>query len=286
MHKTKVEVTKDEMKSARRALKIVRELQTILGTDDYLDDLEGSLGKLILENSHKRDLEEERNGFRSSGFGSKKPFEGGSTGFGSNKSSGFGSKKPFEGGSTGFGSNKSSGFGSNKSTFGTKNGFGNKQSSGFSKPKESNRNPKGFSKDDIEEAEIVYPTSTETEVMAHTDLNEFVSNKIIIALSLLDDMFVLHGLEPGYHERDKFSVPDEDVEELYATVHMIIDNTIGFDSTELSVCIGNIKRNVIIDKGSMTGDTVELMKRLNKELKNTLKHIGGNKDERHIEYVK
>ena len=265
MHKTRVEVTKDEMKSARRALKIVRELQTILGTDDYLDDIEGSLGKLILENSHKRDLEEERNGFRSSGFGSKKPFEGGSTGFGSNKSSGFGSSK---------------------STFGTKNGFGNKQSSGFSKPKESNRNPKGFSKDDIEEAEIVYPTSTETEVMDHTDLNEFVSNKIIIALSLLDDMFVLHGLEPGYHERDKFSVTDEDVEELYATVHMIIDNTIGFDSTELSVCIGNIKRNVIIDKGSMTGDTVELMKRLNKALKNTLKHIGGNKDERHIEYVK
>ena len=257
MHKTKVEVTKDEMKSARRALKIVRELQTILGTDDYLDDLEGSLGKLILENSHKRDLEEERNGFRSSGFGSKKPFEGGSTGFGSNKSSGFGSSK---------------------STFGTKNGF--------SKPKESNRNPKGFSKDDIEEAEIVYPTSTEIEVMDHTELNEFVSNKIIIALSLLDDMFVLHGLEPGYHERDKFSVPDEDVEELYATVHMIIDNTIGFDSTELSVCIGNIKRNVIIYKGSMTGDTVELMKRLNKELKNTLKHIGGNKDERRIEYVK
>ena len=251
MHKTKVEVTKDEMKSARRALKIVRELQTILGTDDYLDDLEGSLGKLILENSHKRDLEEERNGFRSSGFGSKKPFEGGSTGFSSNKSSGFGSSK---------------------STFGTKNGF--------SKPKESNRNPKGFSKDDIEEAEIVYPTSTEIEVMDHTELNEFVSNKIIIALSLLDDMFVLHGLEPGYHERDKFSVPDEDVEELYATVHMIIDNTIGFDSTELSVCIGNIKRNVIIDKGSMTGDTVEFMKRLNKALKNTLKHIGGNKDDR------
>ena len=251
MHKTKVEVTKDEMKSARRALKIVRELQTILGTDDYLDDLEGSLGKLILENSHKRDLEEERNGFRSSGFGSKKPFEGGSTGFGSNKSSGFGSSK---------------------STFGTKNGF--------SKPKESNRNPKGFSKDDIEEAEIVYPTSTEIEVMDHTELNEFVSNKIIIALSLLDDMFVLHGLEPGYHERDKFSVPDEDVEELYATVHMIIDNTIGFDSTELNICVGNIKRNVIIDKGSMTGDTVEFMKRLNKALKNTLKHIGGNKDDR------
>lgn len=250
MYKTKVEVTKDEMKSARRALKIVRELQTILGTDDYLDDLEGSLGKLILENSHKRDLEEERNGFRSSGFGSKKPFEGGSTGFGSNKSSGFGSSK---------------------STFGTKNGF--------SKPKESNRNPKGFSKDDIEEAEIVYPTSTEIEVMDHTELNEFVSNKIIIALSLLDDMFVLHGLEPGYHERDKFSVPDEDVEELYATVHMIIDNTIGFDSTELKICVGNIKRNVIIDKGSMTGDTVELMKRLNKALKNTLKHIGGNKYE-------
>ena len=82
MHKTRVEVTKDEMKSARRALKIVRELQTILGTDDYLDDLEMSLGKLILENSHKRDLEEKRSGFRSSGFGSKKPFEGGSTGFG------------------------------------------------------------------------------------------------------------------------------------------------------------------------------------------------------------
>jgi hypothetical protein len=36
----------------------------------------------------------------------------------------------------------------------------------------------------------------------------------------------------------------------------------------------------------MTGDTVEFMKRLNKELKNTLKYIGGNKDERHIEYVK
>ncbi len=277
MHKTKVEVTKDEMKSARRALKIVRELQTILGTDDYLDDLEGSLGKLILENSHKRDLEEERNGFRSSGFGSKKPFEGGSTGFGSNKSSGFGSSKSTFGTKNGFGnkqssgfsSNKSSGFGSSKSTFGTKNGF--------SKPKESNRNPKGFSKDDIEEAEIVYPTSTEIEVMDHTELNEFVSNKIIIALSLLDDMFVLHGLEPGYHERDKFSVPDEDVEELYATVHMIIDNTIGFDSTELKICVGNIKRNVIIDKGSMTGDTVELMKRLNKALKNTLKHIGGNK---------
>ena len=118
MHKTRVEVTKDEMKSARRALKIVRELQTILGTDDYLDDLEMSLGKLILENSHKRDLEEKRSGFRSSGFGSKKPFEGGSTGFGSNKSSGFGS---------------------NKSQFGTKNGFGNKQSSGFSNLRNSIR---------------------------------------------------------------------------------------------------------------------------------------------------
>ena len=67
---------------------------------------------------------------------------------------------------------------------------------------------------------------------------------------------------------------------------MIIDNTIGFDSTELKICVGNIKRNVIIDKGSMTGDTVEFMKRLNKALKNTLKYIGGNKDERHIEYVK
>jgi hypothetical protein len=42
---------------------------------------------------------------------------------------------------------------------------------------------------------------------------------------------------------------------------------------------------MIIDKGSMTADTVELMRRLNKELKNTLKHVGGNKDERHIEYV-
>jgi hypothetical protein len=264
MHKTRVEVTKDEMKSARRALKIVRELQTILGTDDYLDDIEGSLGKLILENSHKRDLEEEHNGFRSSGFGSKKPFEGGSTGFGSNKSSGFGSSK---------------------STFGTKNGFGNKQSSGFSKPKESNRNPKGFSKDDIEEAEIIYPTSTKTEVMDHTELNEFVINKIIIALSLLDDMFVLHGLEPGYHERSKFSVPDEDVEELFSVTHIIIDNVVGFDSKELELCVGNIKRNMIIDKGSMTADTVELMRRLNKELKNTLKHVGGNKDEKYIEYV-
>ena len=265
MHKTRVEVTKDEMKSARRALKIVRELQTILGTDDYLDDLEMSLGKLILENSHKRDLEEEkRSGFRSSGFGSKKPFEGGSTGFGSNKSSGFGS---------------------NKSQFGTKNGFGNKQSSGFSKPKEFNKSPKGFNKDDIEEAEIVYPTSTKTEVMGHTELNEFVSNKIIIALSILDDMFVLHGLEPGYHERSKFSVPDEDVEELFNVTHIIIDNVVGLDSKELELCVGNIKRNVIIDKGSMTPDTVELMRRLNKELKNTLKHIGGFKDEKYIEYV-